>query len=184
MGATTPIYAFPYPVGTDRVMDGDNAIEALARRMETVMAAPWTAWVPVLTGWTASSMLARYKRDGATVVGMLTCVVGGVTGVMAVDPPHPPQAAWLAGLAAPVGTCMAFSPAGAGTLIQGQAYVDAPNPRFTFLHNSGTPWGVGQPIAWSAGCLFRFMFTYEAATPGATLLSAPEPPDGPAQPKG
>jgi hypothetical protein len=34
MGSTTPIYAFPYPVGTDRVMDGDNAIEALARAVE------------------------------------------------------------------------------------------------------------------------------------------------------
>jgi microcystin-dependent protein len=37
MGSTTPVYAFPYPVGTDRVRDGDNAIEALAERVEAVL---------------------------------------------------------------------------------------------------------------------------------------------------
>ena len=30
MGSTTT-HGFPYPVGTDRVMDGDNAIQALAQ---------------------------------------------------------------------------------------------------------------------------------------------------------
>lgn len=35
-GATTR-FAFPYPTGTDRVADGDNAMQALAERVETVM---------------------------------------------------------------------------------------------------------------------------------------------------
>ena len=35
--ATTPAYALPYPVGTDRVMDGDNAIQALAERVEALL---------------------------------------------------------------------------------------------------------------------------------------------------
>jgi hypothetical protein len=35
MPSTTPLFGFPYPVGTDRVTDGDNAIEALARGVET-----------------------------------------------------------------------------------------------------------------------------------------------------
>src|SRR5262245_7444184 len=34
MGSTTPVLALPYPVGTDRVMDGDNAIQALAEAVE------------------------------------------------------------------------------------------------------------------------------------------------------
>jgi hypothetical protein len=34
MGSTTP-HGLPFPVGTDRVMDGDNAIEALARAADT-----------------------------------------------------------------------------------------------------------------------------------------------------
>ena len=39
MPASTPVYGFPYPLGTDRVMDGDNAIEALARAVESQIAA-------------------------------------------------------------------------------------------------------------------------------------------------
>lgn len=34
--AATPILALPYPVGTDRVADGDNAIQALAERIEAL----------------------------------------------------------------------------------------------------------------------------------------------------
>jgi hypothetical protein len=32
--ATTPRLALPYPVGTDRVMDGDNVIQALAEGLD------------------------------------------------------------------------------------------------------------------------------------------------------
>ena len=35
--ATTPILALPYPLDTDRVTDGDNAIRALAERLEAKM---------------------------------------------------------------------------------------------------------------------------------------------------
>lgn len=35
--ATTPIYELPYPVGTDLIVDGDNAIRALAERVEAVL---------------------------------------------------------------------------------------------------------------------------------------------------
>jgi len=34
MGGTTSPYGFPYPTGTDRVMDGDNAIQALAEAVD------------------------------------------------------------------------------------------------------------------------------------------------------
>lgn len=37
-GSTTKL-ALPYPTGTDRVMDGDNAMQALAERIEARM--PW-----------------------------------------------------------------------------------------------------------------------------------------------
>lgn len=45
MGSTTPTYALPYPVGSDRVRDGDNAIQALAERVEAVLAASVTPYV-------------------------------------------------------------------------------------------------------------------------------------------
>jgi hypothetical protein len=38
MGSTTTSLALPYPVGTDRVMDGDNAMQALAERLDAVIA--------------------------------------------------------------------------------------------------------------------------------------------------
>lgn len=34
MGSQTPLFAIPYPLGTDRVMDGDDAMHALAQRVE------------------------------------------------------------------------------------------------------------------------------------------------------
>lgn len=37
MPASTPVYGFPYPLGTDRVMDGDNAIGALALAIEALI---------------------------------------------------------------------------------------------------------------------------------------------------
>jgi hypothetical protein len=37
MPANTPIYGFPYPLGTDPVRDGDNDIRALAEDVETVL---------------------------------------------------------------------------------------------------------------------------------------------------
>lgn len=36
--ATTPVYALPYPVGTDLIMNGDDAIRALAERVEALIA--------------------------------------------------------------------------------------------------------------------------------------------------
>jgi hypothetical protein len=35
--AATPALAIPYPIGTDRVMDGDNAMQAMAERVEALM---------------------------------------------------------------------------------------------------------------------------------------------------
>jgi hypothetical protein len=39
MAGTTPKYGFPYPTGTDRVADGDNAIQALALKIEQTVGA-------------------------------------------------------------------------------------------------------------------------------------------------
>lgn len=44
MGSQTTGLLLPYPVGTDRVMDGDNAIQALAERIEARMPWGWLAY--------------------------------------------------------------------------------------------------------------------------------------------
>lgn len=47
----TPIYGLPYPVGTDLIMDGDDAIRALAERLEEVLdAASIPPPAPLQTG--------------------------------------------------------------------------------------------------------------------------------------
>jgi hypothetical protein len=55
----------PYPVGTDRVADGDNAIEALARAIIP------PAWIPMtlIGGWQiyAGQETPRYRRWGDRV---------------------------------------------------------------------------------------------------------------------
>src|SRR5262245_3746001 len=55
MTATTP-KGFPYPLGTDRVMDGDDAIKALATAVDTKLglAASGTATVNTVGGQTVS----------------------------------------------------------------------------------------------------------------------------------
>lgn len=45
--ALTPIYALPYPLGTDLIMDGDEAIRALAERLEAVLDAAGIPAPPV-----------------------------------------------------------------------------------------------------------------------------------------
>lgn len=68
--ATTPIFAIPYPVGTDRVMDGDNAMQALAERVETILAPTGTP-LPYQNGWHdygSGYEAATYQRIGRLVV--------------------------------------------------------------------------------------------------------------------
>lgn len=63
MPATTPNLALPYPLGTDRVMDGDDAIHSLATALDG------TAWVGIAAfanGWTnfgGGYQAARYRKQ-------------------------------------------------------------------------------------------------------------------------
>src|SRR4051812_13428855 len=70
MGSQTASLKMPYPVGTDRVMDGDNAMQALAERIEARM--PW--------GYLAHTAMTTTSPVGtsAQVIssGTLTVTVG------------------------------------------------------------------------------------------------------------
>lgn len=72
MGDTTT-HGLPYPIGTDRVMDGDNAMQALA---EAVDAAVWAGtgapgppgvWVNVAATTTICSATSTSAAPGTTV---------------------------------------------------------------------------------------------------------------------
>lgn len=80
MGSQTPTYALPYPTGGDRVMDGDDAIKALAQRVETVWQFFYTE-VTINSGNTfASKVLAFPVAYGAapSVIAQVA-TKGGVT---------------------------------------------------------------------------------------------------------
>lgn len=80
MGSQTPIYGFPFPLGTDRVMDGDDAIRALAEKVESLS----TTWQPITlqSGWIpygAPYQAPRYRKT-FDVVQVQGSIKGGLDG--------------------------------------------------------------------------------------------------------
>jgi len=80
MGSQTPFYAFPYPLGTDRVADGDNAIQSLAEKIEQVLGkgtgAATRAWG---TPYPADNDFTANAAYVGLISGTLTaCPVGAV----------------------------------------------------------------------------------------------------------
>lgn len=72
MGDTTE-HGLPYPVGTDRVMDGDNAIQALAEAIDTAMLSDTgqvtaaAAGFTILPGFNTLAGNVRRRGDAVTV---------------------------------------------------------------------------------------------------------------------
>ena len=62
MGGITPVWAIPYPTGTDRVADGDNAMEALAAKVDALLGAKVYTGVAMGAGWTGA--VAFIVRSG------------------------------------------------------------------------------------------------------------------------
>ena len=66
MGSTTTRTGLPYPVGTDRVMDGDDAIKALAERLDGTTAAQ--ASVPFAMAAGQSNVVISAATQGQVAV--------------------------------------------------------------------------------------------------------------------
>jgi len=110
---TTPLYGLPYPDGAERVMDGDNAIGALAQAIETVVASHGI----VLTG-----MVPLFHRASAPLtLGTVDVVIPGCQSApLSVIGPETVLA-----FATVHYKCTAISP---GYLLT-QFYADGANPR-------------------------------------------------------
>jgi len=88
VGDTTAVYDFPYPVGTDRVRDGDNAIQALAESVEAVLLpglVPTGVVVPFVgagapTGWLLAQGQAVSRTAYATLFGVISTTYGAGDG--------------------------------------------------------------------------------------------------------
>jgi|SRR6185369_543 len=74
MPATTP-KGFPYPLGTDRLADGDDAIHSLATAVDTKLgvAAAGNAAVNVTTGGTASTLAVTFPVGLFTAAPVCVC---------------------------------------------------------------------------------------------------------------
>lgn len=87
MPSTTPKFAFPYPVGTDRVTDGDNAIQALAERVETILGTTRVSVVtkgPVSAGFKSTVWFPLAQNAGTLTLSAAGLVlVKGATDISA-----------------------------------------------------------------------------------------------------
>lgn len=68
---TTPQWAIPYPEGSDRVMDGDNAMQAIAEAVDTILTPHKASPATVVSGadYTLTTTLALIT---GTVIGPIT----------------------------------------------------------------------------------------------------------------
>ena len=158
MPANTPKYAFPYPLGTDLIADGDDSIKALAERVEAVLgdgAGAWVPYVPAVTGVPANVGLARYWLLGKTaVVVCKLAITGASTAGIVVATPKPVAAGITAQIyTMPVGLAIAATPAAS----IGPVWVTNANG-FSF---GTTTWGPGQPGAWANGHTLGFFAVFE-----------------------
>jgi hypothetical protein len=80
--ATTP-GGLPYPVGTDLVVNGDDAIKALAEALDPRIQpdTPWTVYTPTVGGMTLGNgtAIGRYQRVRRTLDLNLRLAIGTTT---------------------------------------------------------------------------------------------------------
>ena len=81
-------HGYPYPVGTDRVADGDNAIQALAEKVEAnLVGGVWSAAVTVnLTATaTGANQVVTFPAGRFTVAPVVALAVTGPSTQMGVS---------------------------------------------------------------------------------------------------
>jgi hypothetical protein len=162
--ATTP-NGLPYPVGTDKVVDGDDAIKALATFLDPLYGA-WTAYTPTYNGLSIGNAVVnvRHKRVGTlvTVGGVITfgsTTVFGAT--FTVSLPFPAVGAWTSAMSA--GTCLLLDVS--ASVSELAAVVPQSNTVVAFRRavSPGSAVTGLIPWTWASGDSLGFTFAYEAA---------------------
>lgn len=162
MAGTTPVLKLPYPTGTDRVADGDNAIQALAQRVETVL--NYSQVNLVLPAGISNHQFASmaWARGGACTCHLTIIAQTGVPdGFKVATVPagyRPPYQVWM-----PV----RINRGGAGAPV-------SPTP-FWVVTESGDLIQQGSTLALGDTAIVSFSFPL--ALPTAVLLPAPDRPE-------
>lgn len=161
--ATTP-GGLPYPVGTDLVVNGDDAIKALAEALDALLLGQWTPYAPVLTGITLGNgtLTARYRKIGRTVNIWFVLTLGStssVTGVITLGL----VSQMFATFGAQVMTLGAGESLNAGVFT---AVVATPSTATAVLFRTaaGASVSPGIPGTWVAGSQLAGQLSYESAT--------------------
>lgn len=165
MPTTTPApNLMPYPVGTDRVMDGDNAMQALAERVDTRMG-KWTAYTPsIVSGASYSSAVANYLRttDLVTVRARFTMTTFGTNGAPArIALPINADPEWINGGVVSIGRTTGLRQG--ARHYYGEAVLWDTGTFAAIDPTTAAYWYAGSPVAWATGDLWTFVFSYRPA---------------------
>jgi hypothetical protein len=158
--ATTP-NGLPYPLGTDHVVDGDDAIRALADALDTLLLTPWTPYTPTYANFNpgASVVTARSKKVGKTVQSLGRIVMGAgfaMFGNPTITLPYP--AAHAAGQA--IGT-VAIVDSGT-TIFTGTMTISTATAMLPIAGISGLGLNTNVPMTWAVNDVLSWAIAYEA----------------------
>lgn len=156
MATTGAPNSMPYPVGTDKVVDGDDAIKALAERVD-VRLGKWTSYAPADGGFNGAKS-GSYLRTSEICHVRISATVQDLAVGAKIGLPFPSSSL----NAAPVG--------GGGGLRQGQrlyighALIWDDINYVTVVDPDGVPWGYSVPVVWQPGDLWWINFSYVPAS--------------------
>jgi len=157
----TTANGLPHPVGTDKVVDGDDAIHALATFLDPPYGG-WTNYVPVLGNITLGNgtLLARFHKLGRTVTTAGFVSFGSTTlnnaSPMQVTLPTTATGLPALGVAAAADTS-------AGLTIPCIA-VPYTSTVVAFRSPAGAFVSSAAPFAWAVGDVLSWSLTYESTT--------------------
>lgn len=161
----TTANGLPYPVGTDHVIDGDDAIKALAEKLDLLMLRTWTPYTPTFVNLTLGNgtALARYWKLGRFVhtSGLITL---GSTTVMNTNPVTI-SLPFIAGTALPLGHGIAQD-VSANLMLPGAAVIFDPNT-FLLRMANGSPLTVNNPFTFAPPDTIGWSFSYETTAAAA-----------------
>jgi len=164
--ATTP-GGLPYPVGTDLVVNGDDAIKALADALDVLLLRQWTAWTPVVQDGMAignAVSIGAYRKVGRDLTAYGRIGLGTTSGVFG-----PIQIQLPAGMAFSASANDTLQVVGKGlaqtsTATAGILSLTPSAPTAFFLRTTGgNPIGVGIPGTWAPGNVLSFSLEVEVA---------------------
>jgi hypothetical protein len=151
MGNTTAVLKLPYPVGTDPLRDGDNALQALAERLEARMP---LGWVGFASDATATQTVPVGGVDTTvTGVGAVAANLGANRRVRVSGLFHGTTATNAA-----TGGVSVYGGVGAASTLRAQAFTTLAKPGDTisfavmgsFVTDAAGAWVFAMRVAWFA----------------------------------